>query len=92
MLEAFFHVSTMMVPSAADGDERDGAESLYKRRWAHIGNDPVHIVWSEREVDYDFTVLPTQVSIAVVDTSGSCTHLHACISLFPTVPSTHSLT
>ena len=57
-----------MTPCGSDGDEHEGAESLYKRRWAHIGNDAVHIVWCERMVDYDTSLLPTQVGFCILVT------------------------
>jgi hypothetical protein len=43
-----------------DTSDRDG---LYKRRWAHIGNDAVHVVWCERAQDYTLSLLPTQVRL-----------------------------
>eukprot|EP00047_Mylnosiga_fluctuans_P022346 m.118263 g.118263 ORF g.118263 m.118263 type:complete len:1710 (+) comp9227_c0_seq2:89-5218(+) len=54
-LEVFFHVSTMLTPTHCDD-----LGKLYQTRWAHIGNDPVHVIWTERGVDHELAQLPTE--------------------------------
>nr|XP_055029066.1 ral GTPase-activating protein subunit alpha-1 isoform X7 [Misgurnus anguillicaudatus] len=50
-VEAMFHVSTRMPP--------DSDDSLTKKL-RHLGNDEVHIVWSEHSRDYRRGIIPTE--------------------------------
>ncbi|XP_039597795.1 LOW QUALITY PROTEIN: ral GTPase-activating protein subunit alpha-1 [Polypterus senegalus] len=50
-VEVIFHVSTRMPP--------DSDESLTKKL-RHLGNDEVHIVWSEHTRDYRRGIIPTE--------------------------------
>ncbi len=50
-VEVMFHVATRM-PSAT------GEDALSKTR--HLGNDEIHIVWSEHSRDYRRGILPTE--------------------------------
>ena len=50
-IEAIFHVATRMPSSTDEG-------LLQKTR--HIGNDEIHIVWSEHWRDYRRGILPTE--------------------------------
>ncbi|XP_062324670.1 ral GTPase-activating protein subunit alpha-1 isoform X2 [Osmerus eperlanus] len=50
-VEAVFHVSTRMPP--------DSDDSLTKKL-RHLGNDEVHIVWSEHSRDYRRGIIPTE--------------------------------
>eukprot|EP01129_Flabellula_baltica_P006251 TRINITY_DN231_c0_g2_i1.p1 TRINITY_DN231_c0_g2~~TRINITY_DN231_c0_g2_i1.p1 ORF type:complete len:508 (+),score=93.98 TRINITY_DN231_c0_g2_i1:262-1785(+) len=54
--EVMFHVLTMM-----PADEKD--EKLVRRK-RHVGNDHVHIVWSEHKRDYDANVIKSQFNDA----------------------------
>ena len=54
--EVMFHVLTMM-----PADEKD--EKLVRRK-RHVGNDHVHIVWSEHKRDYDSSVIKSQFNDA----------------------------
>eukprot|EP00050_Salpingoeca_kvevrii_P000760 m.155336 g.155336 ORF g.155336 m.155336 type:complete len:1904 (-) comp10203_c0_seq6:138-5849(-) len=54
-LELFFHVTTMMNPG-----EDCSAQELFNKRWVHIGNDDVHIVFSEQGTEFETSLLQTK--------------------------------
>ena len=53
LLEVIFHVSTRIPASA------DEADSL-TRKLRHLGNDEIHIIWSEHWRDYRRGIIPTE--------------------------------
>jgi hypothetical protein len=65
--EVCFHVTTMLFPpgvTRVEDPEQDWdaetRELVYKKRWVHVGNDAVHIVWSEDERLFTLSQLPTR--------------------------------
>jgi hypothetical protein len=52
-LEVIFHVSTRIPASAEESDSLN-------RKLKHLGNDEVHIVWSEHWRDYRRGIIPTE--------------------------------
>ena len=73
-VEAAFHVSTLI---ASFSDESDGAASteadpeelarkLVKRRWRHIGNDDVHIIWCENRGSFNADQLASDFGIVSI--------------------------
>lgn len=63
---------------------------LYKSRWVHVGNDSVHIVWSEQEHEYNPEMLPTrfaEVIIVIYPMTNGLFRVHvfnkSCISVGP---------
>ena len=50
------------MPSNLDADDVLSQKALFTARWVHIGNDSVHVVWSDSVADYDPALLPTQVN------------------------------
>jgi len=55
--EVIFHVSTVM-PSETEEDRH--------RKLKHIGNDEVHIVWSEHSRDYHQDIIPTKFGDVII--------------------------
>lgn len=85
-VEVMFHVSTRM-PSTSE-------ESMLSKT-RHIGNDEVHVVWSEHWRDYRRGILPTEFCDVLIivyplrNTAGSngCPRLHRVqVSRKPDVP------
>jgi hypothetical protein len=64
--EVLYHVAPLMPI------DEDNEQQIYKKR--HIGNDNVHIVWSEHEFDYDPQTVTSQfndVHIVIYPVRGS---------------------
>lgn len=71
-LEMIFHVATDLDPAgaqaaaaaaAAGGGSEGGSEArhaLVHKRWVHVGNDDVHIIWSEHGRAFHPSHLPTK--------------------------------
>lgn len=51
--EAIFHVSTRIPASIEESDS-------LRRKLTHLGNDEVHVVWSEHNRDYRRGIIPTE--------------------------------
>jgi PREDICTED: GTPase activating rap/ranGAP domain-like 1 len=51
--EVIFHVSTRIPAKSGDSDS-------IRRKLTHLGNDEVHIVWSEHSRDYRRGIIPTE--------------------------------
>src|SRR5699024_6270466 len=75
--EVIFHVSTRLEPvpeavvngeevttSAATSPER--SQQLLNKKMRHLGNDEVHIVWSEHYKEYRRTILATEFCDALI--------------------------
>lgn len=65
--EVCFHVTTMLHPpgvaQVADAMQQwdtETTELVYKKRWVHVGNDAVHVVWSEDDRLYTPSQLQTR--------------------------------
>ncbi|KAB7502536.1 Ral GTPase-activating protein subunit alpha-1 [Armadillidium nasatum] len=77
LTEVIFHVSTRM-PSSSD-------ESIQKLR--HLGNDEVHIVWSEHRREYRRGIIPTEFCDVLIIIYPLENHLYRIqISTKPDVP------
>lgn len=59
--EVMFHVSTKIPASSATPDD----ESLNKKL-RHLGNDEIHIVWSEHSRDYRRGIIPTEFGDVII--------------------------
>lgn len=55
-IEVMYHVAPLLPTDAKD------VQQIYKKR--HIGNDNVHVVWSEHAFDYDATTITSQFNDA----------------------------
>lgn len=58
--DALFHAVTRMKVTDQAGLTE---EQIVHRRWVHVGNDAVHLVWCEDTKDYTTDLLPTQVDL-----------------------------
>lgn len=59
--EVMFHVSTRIpVSNVTDDDE------LLNRKLKHLGNDEVHIIWSEHSRDFRRGIIPTEFSDIII--------------------------
>jgi hypothetical protein len=55
-----------MYTNTAEGALGPEAEKdLYNKRWVHIGNDDVHIVWSDHDQEYSTDHIQTKVCVCV---------------------------
>lgn len=64
-METFFHVATEMNPQLPAGIEptKLSADELCTKRWKHVGNDSVLVVWNASDVEYRPSMLPTKVCV-----------------------------
>lgn len=68
-LEVLFHVATLLQPALINTQDKEGkarrssylGDELVKKRWVHIGNDSVLIVWNEHSNQYRPDMFSTQV-------------------------------
>lgn len=58
MMEAIFHVSTRI------SNPED--EQMMTKKMRHLGNDEIHIVWSEHNRDYRRGIIPTEFCDALI--------------------------
>ena len=73
-VEAVFHVSTLMANNLDDNDDaasteadrQERARKLVKRRWRHIGNDDVHIIWCEGRGSFNADPLASDFGIVSI--------------------------
>ena len=64
--EVIFHVSTRLEPAQGHADANLDKNQLMTKKMRHLGNDEVHIVWSEHFKDYRRTILSTQFCDALI--------------------------
>lgn len=74
--EVMFHVSTRLEPATDDSQKCDlsphaaakslPAEQLMNKKMRHLGNDEIHIVWSEHYKDYKRRILATEFGDALI--------------------------
>ncbi|XP_015205821.2 ral GTPase-activating protein subunit alpha-1 isoform X7 [Lepisosteus oculatus] len=77
-VEVMFHVSTRMPP--------DSDDSLTKKL-RHLGNDEVHIVWSEHSRDYRRGIIPTEFGDVLIVIYPMKNHMYSIqITKKPEVP------
>lgn len=62
--EVIFHVSTRLEP--ASGDHQADKQQLMNKKMRHLGNDEIHIVWSEHYKDYRRSILATEFCDALI--------------------------
>uniref|UniRef100_A0AAY4CGA4 Rap-GAP domain-containing protein n=1 Tax=Denticeps clupeoides TaxID=299321 RepID=A0AAY4CGA4_9TELE len=80
-VEVMFHVSTRMPP-----DTDDCHDSLTKKL-RHLGNDEVHIVWSEHSRDYRRGIIPTEFGDVLIIIYPMKNHMYSIqIMKKPEVP------
>jgi len=82
--EAFFHVTTRfrhveLTPQPGRATDSETRHALFTKQFRHVGNDDVHVVWSEAKKLYTTDKLPTsfgQVTIAVYPTRNGLFRVH----------------
>ncbi|EDQ91053.1 uncharacterized protein MONBRDRAFT_36389 [Monosiga brevicollis MX1] len=77
--EVLFHVAPLLLPPSLPSIavhqtwDPETRKQLYTKLWRHLGNDAVHIVWSEADTLYNTDLLPTrfgEVTIVVYPLSN----------------------